>query len=166
MGWASDLVKKLPTWRGIGAFIYVATNWPRINEDIEAYRHQIKDREEWAKQARAEQEHLHATVIEQMRADTAARRGRENAALETALDNTRAELAESQRIIVRVTDQYVDALLLLAQLLARESPLTRALLLNSLDEQSQKLADLVMKRLPPAPELPSLPPLGQILGPQ
>ena len=56
--WAR-LVSTSPSFRGIINYFYVAANWTRISEDIEAYRRQIRDREEWARQMLAQQDQLH-----------------------------------------------------------------------------------------------------------
>ena len=41
--------EKLPTLSGVGRFIYILTNYKTISGDIEEYRRQIKDREDWAR---------------------------------------------------------------------------------------------------------------------
>ncbi len=47
MGFWSEVFKKLPTWKGTINFFYVATNWSTISGDLEQYRQQIKDRDQW-----------------------------------------------------------------------------------------------------------------------
>jgi hypothetical protein len=39
-GASAKLVGKLPTFRGIAGFFYVAATWSRISDELETYRRQ------------------------------------------------------------------------------------------------------------------------------
>ena len=47
MDWLLNFWKKLPTLKGIIWFFHVAANWSTFREELELYRQQIKDRDEW-----------------------------------------------------------------------------------------------------------------------
>jgi len=49
MNWLDTLLKKLPTIKGISWFFYVATHWSAFRDELELYRQQIRDRDEWRK---------------------------------------------------------------------------------------------------------------------
>ena len=166
MGWASKIVEKLPTLRGVGTFIYVATNWNTISSDLEGYRRQIKDREEWAKTALDQKDKLHEMAQEQLRREVDTWRTRAERAIEMAgkvLDTTkdisevsRAALNASNELTENIIGAWADASLLLARLLQREGPLTQVLLLNSLNDLPRRLVQRMLAALPPPPAAPPL----------
>jgi hypothetical protein len=49
MDWLAGLWAKLPTLKGIAWFFHVAANWSTFRDELELYRKQIKDRDEWRK---------------------------------------------------------------------------------------------------------------------
>jgi hypothetical protein len=49
MDWLAGLWTKLPTLKGIAWFFHVAANWSTFCDELELYRQQIKDRDEWRK---------------------------------------------------------------------------------------------------------------------
>lgn len=59
MDWWDKLVAKLPSWRGVAYFWYVAAHWENISREFEEYRKRIRDREEWAQRALEGQQVLH-----------------------------------------------------------------------------------------------------------
>ncbi len=71
MGWLGDVLGKFPSWGGVGRFIYVVTNYKTIAADIDAYRRQIKDREDWGERTLGQQDRLHQVVQERMQHELA-----------------------------------------------------------------------------------------------
>ncbi len=140
MGFWGTIAKKLPTWRGFINYFYVAANWGRISEEQEAYRRQIKDREEWARQALAQQAQLHELAqqraAEQMRQwqELAARAGGQVERAMDALEKMKAEIERRGEVGLWLGNRFVNCMVVLAQVLAEEEPATRALLMRSLDE--------------------------------
>jgi len=153
MGWATRLISKLPSFRGIANYFYVAANWGRISEEQEAYRRQIKDREEWAKQALAQQAQLHD--LAQQRATEEARLWQ--AAAERATDQTQRVLDTLEKwkqvadqrgeTMMTLGNRYVEGMVVLAQVLAKEAPVTRALLMGSLDEATRTTVTALIARV-------------------
>lgn len=155
MAWAD----KLPSLKGITAFFYVATHWGTISEDLEEYRRQIRDREEWARKMLEGQEELHQLDRKRLEQELVQwKKGAE--AWSTLTEKYEAittwysnEMGETIPLLAKLSSELVDAIWLLAQLLSRESPLVRALLLASLKPRLQERIQTTMAELPPpAPE--------------
>ncbi|MBI4254210.1 MAG: hypothetical protein HY616_03995 [Candidatus Rokubacteria bacterium] len=163
MGWAGDLLAKLPTLKGMGSFLYVATNWRTISGDFEEYRRQIKDRESWARDMLANQDALHDLAMKLHEEATRtwvdrayeslemAKRGMEVAkSVAETLEQTRNALRKSQELTEKLVEDWADCAITLAQWLAEEKPPVRAVVLASLNEASRdlvtRLVDAVLER--------------------
>lgn len=133
MTWWSKLPSLTPV-KGLIRFFYVWAHWETISADIEGYRRQIKDREDWAKTALELKDKLHEMAKEQFQGEVDAWR-------------TRAE--GSKQLADDIGEACGDIVLLLARLLQREGPLTRVLLLNSLDQIPRVLVERMLAKLPP-----------------
>jgi hypothetical protein len=131
--------EKLPTLSGVGRFIYILTNYKTISGDIEEYRRQIKDREDWARSTKEHLEEVH-------------RRDRE--AMQRQLDEW-VSLVEHHSTTTRtVLDGFVDAVValfdstqLLAGLVPREPDVSRELLLSTLGPLPRGLVVMWQARL-------------------
>jgi DNA repair exonuclease SbcCD ATPase subunit len=159
MGFLDTLVKKLPTWRGTINYLHVAANWGRISEELEMYRQQIKDREEWAKQALTQQAQLHD--LAQQRAQERNRAWQDRATRYTRVAERVIETLEQEKqsseqwkqsseqwrnTAQSILASYVDCTVVLGAMLATEAPRTRALLMGKLDEATRKAVEEVIVR--------------------
>ena len=99
----AGVINKLPTFRGISAVLYVAAHWRDIHHDLEQYRRQIKDREEWAVRMLEQTDRLHALEMQMASAE-----------------------------YERTAERAADLLMLLSVMLLHEEPAERNALLDSL----------------------------------
>jgi hypothetical protein len=164
VGWAARLVSKLPSWRGFLNYLYVAANWSRISEELETYRRQIKDREEWAAHTHAQQEQLHklgmqraelelqverekwarlAAQISEQRDNLGAQR---DTILELA-DRIMASLLQATQIIEARSNALADCTIVLAVLLRFESPANREVFFRPLDEGTRRAVEHMIKQI-------------------
>ncbi|HWO91314.1 MAG TPA: hypothetical protein VNP53_05035 [Methylomirabilota bacterium] len=168
-GWAR-LVGKLPTFRGIVNYFYVAANWTRISEEQEAYRRQIKDREEWASRSLAQQAELHDLALQRTTAELAEWRylaeqaseqqGTTAARLEQAIN----ALLRAQEAIEARNNAWADCTILLAVLLQTESPASRQLLYQHMDELTSAGVERVIARIAEISQRPTRPGLSALAG--
>jgi hypothetical protein len=144
MNWLDTLLKKLPTLKGITWFLHVATHWSTFRDELEQYRQQIKDRDEWRKtQAtmhEAEKQRLAHEFEQKMKATGAA-------IIEIMNDDIRLQMESASRLAIHYklnpSEWSVDR--------ERISPRLRA--------EVEKW----MSYLPPPPPAPKT--LGEIFGP-
>lgn len=169
MSWVGDLLAKLPTFKGIANFFYIATHWSEISQMLEEYRKQIRDRDDWLKQQAEHHEYEKArltqeTMGEIQRAQEVAQQGisvAREAIQELKLASAEAakrgeQLQHTQGALQLLGRDLVDSTWLIALLLSTEDGTTRERLLGTLDPTARALIEDHAKRLPPPPPLPSL----------
>ncbi len=164
MEWLNTLIKKLPTFKGIADFFYVATHWNNISTEREAeregYRRQIKEREEWLTAHKENLKTIHA--LEKERMDGEFQKKLDAAAATTARATAEAMTvlyAEEIKTIVAATRQLVDLYDEAATRLAifyHFEPLRWELERTHLKPDLKTLVESIMARLPPLP-----PPVSQ-----
>jgi hypothetical protein len=171
IGAMARLVSKLPSFRGIINYVYVAANWSRISEEQETYRRQIKDREEWAARALAQQEQLHKLGMKRVEfelevekekwarlaAQISEQRDNLGAQRDIALDlaeRIMASLLQATQIIEARTNALADCTILLAVLLRTESPAKREVFFQPLDANTRRAVEHMIEHIernfPPA----------------
>ncbi len=155
MEWLNTLMNRLPSWKGITEFFYVASHWGEISHEREEFRHQIKDREDWIK---AQEQNL-KTIHEQEKQALIAKSHEQ---FLKAMDVSRKFLDLYFTVLTRLTIVYY--LNPLAWILDRER----------LEPELRQEIEKRMSKLPPPPGLailskfmPSLlssPPVGPLAG--
>lgn len=146
MKWAD----KLPSLKGIARFFYVATHWGTISHDLEAYRRQIKDREEWADRMLKEKDELHKLQQEKIEQDLArwqilAEHG------VTLAERANAEREHTTSILKRIFGDLFDTARLLGIVLSWEAPTFQGLILATLQPAARKLVEDTMAKITPRP---------------
>ena len=142
MSWTA----RLPTLKGFSYFLYVATNWGTLSREIDDYRKQIHDREEWMKQ---HAEH-HATEKERLQQEAAEWAERAVGAA-TKAEEAVTELERTNKIVQEMWRELFDSTWLLAVMLSTEAFPTRESLLATLSPILQTLVRGHMDKLPPSP---------------
>jgi len=142
------LVKKLPTWRGITMFFYVASHWDTISNDFEEYRRQIKDREEWSKAAEA--------ILKRNHEEEKQRIFKEH---EEKLEKAEGNIVHA---MLPILESYATAVARLAihYLL---NPLEWELERDGTEPQLRRRIESLMPRLPPPPRPAKLKTLKELL---
>lgn len=137
MEWLNTLVKKLPTWRGITEFFYVATHWSTISHDFEEHRRQIQSRDEWMKAQEQNLTRIHELEIKKISAE-----------FEHQVKSWRDSA-------LHLVELYSEAVLRLS-VFYHFDPLLWALARDGVDPELRERIEGIMARLPPPPPPPAL----------
>ena len=157
MTWISDLLSGLgKPFRAVATFFYVLFHWQNISHDLDQYRRQIKDREEWAAAMLRNKDALHKIERELVR--------QEKEHLERELARRAETLKEFIEYFADMYARDITAVMFLtARLLAQEGPLTRNLLLGTIaNGRVREMLEATIEVVPKEPTIPSS--LGEMLG--
>lgn len=188
MGWVGDALGWCSAkGRFIVDVVHIAMNRDAIERERRAFRDQIADREAWARRMQEQLEELHRIERERLGAQHA----RERDELVRQVDEWRAGTARGLDLVgrfeallreaIRQLDEtqaareaairdLIDALVLLARLLAWEPPAVQQAFLATLRPGARAIVERAIQQLaPPRPGLADLlaarQTLSQILGP-
>lgn len=128
--------EKLPSLKGIARFFYVATHWDTISHDLEEYRRQIKDREEWAIAMLKGKEELHRLQRERLTAIT---------------EKAEADLHQTTPRLYQVLSDLIDTTKLLGIVLSWENPGFQKLALSPLNPPVRRLVEATIVKVTPRP---------------
>jgi hypothetical protein len=160
-----SLIKALlgAPWKTITNYLYVASHWDTISHDLDMYRGQIKDREEWIAALGARHREQEETLRQQ--AEAWARLADQSIALVQGqagkMEETRRLLDQTRQQFVSLLGDYIDSTMLLTMKLHWDGPEAQHKQLSLLDSTSRAVIEAGLSRLPAAdsdvsPNFPAL----------
>jgi len=152
MGVWKEVIKKIPTWRGITYGLYVASHWENISAEFEKYRQRVRDQKEWHEESEALLKEQHHRGMELVKADLQ-RVLKEKADIEQ-------KAQETEGLVGWVTDLAVETINHLG-VWAVLDPARWQIEKKSLGPEVSRLVEKVADRkkadLPPPPPPPVMP---------
>lgn len=151
MEWWDKLLEKLPSWRGIAYFWYVASHWENISRELGEYRKQIRDREEWAQRALEGQQVLHEQEKQRLEGEL---RGAVTRAMAGQIV-AEQEAAEYRAAFERAISSQIDLAFSLGVVLSLLPPDSRPPVLARVPNGPREIVERVIARVqataPPEP---------------
>jgi hypothetical protein len=152
-------------WKTIIRYLHIASDWDTISHDLEMYRAEIKDRDEWIAAIKARHREQEETLRQQ--AEAWARVADRSIALAEGqagkLEETRRLLDQTRQQFISLVGDYIDSTMLLTVKLHWESPEAQRRQLSLLEPTSRAVIEAVLSRLPAA-DSDALPDFADLKG--